>query len=109
MLNDLNTVRNFKTGTDDTLIAQDEYASQTRRSYMYEFILVFIVAIIVLVITITNITSDVTTPAGQMFCWIILIWFVIVVVVYIAHWVDSMKLPSISSIGSGPVIRIHYI
>ena len=109
MLNDLNIVRNFKTSIDDTLNAQDEYTSQMRRSYMYEFILLFIVTIIVLVITMTNMTSGTATAAGQLFCWIILIWVVIVVVVYIAHWIDSMRLPSISSIGSGPIIRIHYI
>lgn len=114
MSNDLNIVRNFKTNIDATLTAQDEYASQMRRSYMYEFILLFIVAIIVLVITLTNMTSNATTTAGQVFCWLILIWVVIVVVVYIAHWIDSLKLPSISSSAvsgssSGPVIRIHYV
>lgn len=116
MTNDLNIVRNFKTNIDATLTAQDEYTSQMRRSYMYEFILLFIVAIIVLVITLTNMTSDTTTTAGQVFCWIILIWFVIVTVVYIARWIDSIKLPSISSLAasgsgssSGPIIRIHYV
>jgi hypothetical protein len=115
MSNDLNIVRNFKTNIDATLTAQDEYTSQMRRSYMYEFILLFIVAIIVLVITLTNMTSDTTTTAGQVFCWIILIWFVIVAVVYIARWIDSIKLPSVaasgsgSGSGSGPIIRIHYV
>ena len=117
MSNDLNIVHNFKTNIDATLTAQDEYTSQILRSHMYEFILLFIVAIIVLVITISNITSDVTTTAGQVFCWIILIWVVFVIVVYIAHWIDSMRLPSVvasgasgaSGSGSGPVIRIHYI
>ena len=115
MSNDLNIVRNFKTNVDATLTAQDEYTSQIRRSYMYEFILLFIVAIIVLVITISNMTSDATTTAGQVFCWIILIWVVIVIVVYIAHWIDSIKLPSVAASGSGsgsssgPIIRIHYV
>ena len=113
MSNDLNIVRNFKTNVDATLTAQDEYTSQILRSHMYEFILLFIVAIIVLVLTISNITSDATTTAGQVFCWIILIWFVIVAVVYIAHWIDSIKLPSVSASGSGsssgPIIRIHYV
>ena len=81
MSNDLNIVRNFKTNVDATLTAQDEYTSQILRSHMYEFILLFIVAIIVLVLTISNITSDATTTAGQVFCWIILIWVVIVIVV----------------------------
>jgi uncharacterized membrane protein YcjF (UPF0283 family) len=111
MSNDLNIVHNFKTNIDSTLNAQDEYTSQIRRSYMYEFILLFIVAIIVLVITISNMTSDTATTAGQVFCWIILIWVVIVIVVYIAHWIDSIKLPSVaaSASDSGPIIRIHYV
>jgi len=102
----------------DTLNAQYEYAAQIRRSYMYEFILIFIVAIIVLVITINNLTSDTATTAGQVIGWVILIWFVVAVVVYVVGWIDAIKLPSVSSpvgygagsgAGSGPTIRIHYV
>jgi hypothetical protein len=109
---DLDIVRNFKTNSD-TINGQEEYTSQILRSHMYEFIFLLIIAIIVLVITISNMTSDTTTAVGQLFCWIILIWVVIVIVVYIAHWIDSMRLPSVagssSGSGSGPVIRIHYV
>jgi hypothetical protein len=104
----------------DTLNAQYEYAAQIRRSYMYEFILIFIVAIIVLVITINNLTSDTATTAGQVIGWVILIWFVVAVVVYVVGWIDAINLPSVSSpvgygsgsgsgSGSGPTIRIHYV
>jgi uncharacterized membrane protein len=103
---------NFMSNLDDTLLAQYEYTSQMRRSHMYEFILLFIIAVFVLVITIKNLTSDTATTAGQVICWVILIWFVVAVVIYLARWIDSINLPSISSsVGSnaGPVIRIHYI
>ena len=100
----------------DTLNAQYEYSAQIRRSYMYEFILIFIVAMIVLVITIKNLTSDTATTAGQIIGWVILIWFVVAVVAYVVGWIDSINLPSISSSvgsgsgsGSGPTIRIHYV
>ena len=101
---------------DTTLNAQYEYTAQIRRSHMYEFILIFIVAIIVLVITIKNLTSDTATIAGQVIGWVILIWFVVAVVVYAVGWIDSINLPSVSSSvesgsgsGSGPIIRIHYV
>ena len=98
----------------DTLNAQHEYAAQIRRSYMYEFILIFIVAIIVLVITINNLTSDTATTAGQVIGWVILIWFVVAVVVYVVGWIDAINLPSVSSpvwlwLWLWPTIRIHYV
>jgi hypothetical protein len=81
---------------------------------MYEFALVFIISAFVLVITIKNVTSDTATTAGQVICWIILIWFVVAVVVYLARWIDGMKLPTMDSgfgsgTKSGPIIRIHYV
>lgn len=103
---------NFISNLDDTLNAQYEYTSQMRRSHMYEFSLLFIIAAFVLVITIKNMTSDTATTAGQVICWVILIWFVVAVVIYLARWIDSINLPSISSSGgssAGPVIRIHYV
>ena len=86
---------NFITNYDDTLNAQYEYSTQTRRSYMYEFALLFIISALVLVITIKNMTSDAATTAGQVICWVILIWFVVAVVIYLARWIDSINLPSI--------------
>ena len=108
----LNIVHNFKSNVDDTLNAQDEYTTYVRRSYMYEFILICIIAIIVLVITIRNLTSDTATPAGYVFCWIILIAFVIAVIVYLVGLIGEIQLPPLSfndHSESGPVIRIHYV
>jgi hypothetical protein len=108
---------NFPSNLDDTLNAQYEYTAQMRRSYMYEFIVLFIIAVLVLVITINNLTSDTATTAGQVIGWVILILFVGAAVVYVARWIDGMRLPDVSSnvsnfmpgSGSGPVIRIHYV
>lgn len=102
----------FITNYDDTLTAQYEYSTQILRSHMYEFALLFIISAFVLVITIKNMTSDSATTAGQVICWIILIWFVVAVVIYLARWIDGMKLPALESgsgSGSGPIIRIHYV
>jgi len=108
---------NFPSNLDDTLNAQYEYTAQMRRSYMYEFIVLLIIAVLVLVITINNLTSDTATTAGQVIGWVILILFVGAAVVYVARWIDGMRLPDVSSnvsnfmpgSGSGPVIRIHYV
>ena len=112
---DLDIVHNFKSNVDDTLNAQDEYTTYVRRSYMYEFILLCIVAIVVLVITIRNLTSNTATTAGYVFCWIILIAFVIAVIMYLVGLIGAIKLPPLPSSNdndsrsSGPVIRIHYV
>ena len=105
------TAYTFENNIDDTLNAQDEYMVYTRRSYMYEFILLFIIAIIVLVITIQNLTSDTVTPAGYVICWIILIMFVIAVIMYVTDLIGGIPLPDYSDTRShsGPVIRIHYV
>lgn len=109
----LNVVQNFKSNVDDTLNAQYEYMTTVRRSYMYEFIIICVIAIIVLVITIRNLTSDTVTTAGYVFCWIILILFVIAVIVYVVQVLGAIKLPPLPSLNqdhsSGPVIRIHYV
>ena len=106
----LNMVQNFKSNADDTLNAQHEYATYVRRSYMYEFILIFIIAIIVMIITIRNLTSDTATPAGYVFCWIILIAFMIAVIMYLVGLIGAIQLPSSNDDhSSGPVIRIHYV
>lgn len=104
------TAYTFKTNVDDTLNAQDEYMVYTRRSYMYEFIILFIISIIVLVITIKNLTSDTVTPAGYVICCIILIMFVIAVIMYVTELIGGNPLPDYSDTrNSGPVIRIHYV
>jgi hypothetical protein len=113
MHKELDIVTNFKSNVDDTLNAQYEYMTTVRRSYMYEFIILCVVAIIVLVITIRNLMSDTATTAGYIFCWIILILFVISVIMYVVQLIGAIKLPSSSSSfndhSSGPVIRIHYV
>lgn len=104
------TAYTFKTNVDDTLNAQDEYMVYTRRSYMYEFIILFIISITVLVITIKNLTSDTVTPAGYVICCIILIMFVIAVIMYVTELIGINPLPDYSDTrNSGPVIRIHYV
>ena len=112
--NQLDIVTNFKSNVDDTLNAQYEYTTTVRISQMYEFIVLFVIAIIVLVITIRNLTSDTTTTAGYVFCWIILIMFVTAVIIYAGQLIGAIQLPSPSPSlnhdrSSGPVIRIHYV
>jgi hypothetical protein len=112
MHKELDIVTNFKSNVDDTLNAQYEYMTTVRRSYMYEFIIICVVAIIVLVITIRNLMSDTATTAGYVFCWIILILFVIAVIMYVVQLIGAIKLPSSPSFDDhsrGPVIRIHYV
>jgi hypothetical protein len=105
----------FNINIDETLDAQNEYSGYARRSYMYEFIILFIIAILVLVITISNLTSDAVTTAGYIVCWIILIGFAIAVITFLTN-VMSGSIPSFGfgysereSDHSGPVIRIHYV
>ena len=116
----MNIVHNFKSSDDssignfidETLNAQDEYTTYLRRSHMYEFVFMFIIAIIVLVITIRNLTSDSVTTAGSVICWIILILFFISIIMYIAKLIgDIPENHNNYSHGndSGPVIRIHYV
>ena len=103
----------FNINIDETLNAQNEYSVYTRRSYMYEFILLFIIAIVVLVITIRNLTSDTATTAGIIVCWIILIGLAIAVIAYLTNVIGSFGYgygygysePD----NSGPVVRIHYV
>jgi uncharacterized oligopeptide transporter (OPT) family protein len=107
-------VDTFNINIDETLTAQNEYSVYTRRAYMYEFILLFLIAIVVLVITIRNLTSDTATTAGIIVCWIILIGLAIAVIAYLTNLIGG----SIPSFGygygygydnSGPVVRIHYV
>jgi glucan phosphoethanolaminetransferase (alkaline phosphatase superfamily) len=102
--------------TVTTLDGQNENMIYVRRSYMYEFIILIVVAIIVLSITIRNLTSDSVTAAGSIICWIILILFVIAVVFYVGNLFGG-SYPQYSSPSysrndagtGGPVIRIHYV
>jgi hypothetical protein len=99
--------------TVTTLDGQNENMIYVRRSYMYEFIILIVVAIIVLSITIRNLTSDSVTAAGSIICWIILILFVIAVVFYVGNLFGGSypqySSPSYSRNDAGPVIRIHYV
>jgi hypothetical protein len=105
-----------------TLDGQNETMVYVRRSYMYEFIILFVIAVIVLSITIRNLTSDSVTTGGYVICCIILILFVVSVVMYVGKLFGAgsgsypMSSYSYSSSGSrndtgtgGPVIRIHYV
>jgi len=108
-----NLVRNYDSEytTDETLNAQNEYTLLMRRSNMYEFIFLFIVAVIVLVITIRNLTSDTTTTAGYVVCCIILVVFFIALVMYVMNRIGTVSQPwhNYGAHSSGPIIRIHYI
>jgi fumarate reductase subunit C len=108
-----NLVSNYKSEyTDETLTAQNEYTLLMRRSNMYEFIFLFIIALIVLVITIRNLTSDTTTTAGYVVCCIILVVFFIAIIAYVMQRIGTTSLPwqtYSGGGGSGPIIRIHYV
>jgi len=102
-----------------TLDGQVIHMTQMRRSYMYEFIMLFIVSAIVLGITVRNMTSSTVTTGGYIICCIIIVLFVIAVIMYIVHFLGlnkdawaSMMAPQddpISNSGGGPVIRIQYV
>ena len=119
------------------LDGQNENTVYVTRSYMYEFIILFVISVIVLTITIRNLTSDAVTAGGYTICCIILILFVISAVMYIGNLFGSQPFSSANSansansaIGSansafgsansvgsafgsgsneGPVIRIRYV
>lgn len=109
----MSLVHEYKPNTnlDAILDGQEEYATYVRRSYMYEFIMLFILAIIVLVITIRNLASDTVTMGGYIICCIILALFLIAVIMYIIKLIGSVPPADYPANGSdsGPVIRIHYI
>jgi len=99
---------------DATLNAQNENMVYVRRSYMYEFIILFIISIIVLSITIRNLSSDTTTNGGYIICYIILFIFAIGVIAYFLQLCNIIPQQSgggysNASGGGGPVIRIHYM
>ena len=113
-----NLVSNYNSEyTDETLSAQNEFTLLMRRSNMYEFIFLFIIALIVLVITIRNLASDTTTTAGYVVCCIILVVFFGAVIAYVIQRISNTSLPwntyggggGGSSNDSGPIIRIHYV
>jgi FtsH-binding integral membrane protein len=108
-----NLVHDFNTeyNTNQTLVAQNEYAIKMRMSNMYEFIFLFFIALIVLVITIRNLTSETTTTAGYLVCCIILVIFFVALIMYIMQRIQLTSYPWQGEWGSGfgPVIRIHYV
>lgn len=109
-----NLVHNYDSeyNTDETLTAQNEYTLLMRRSNMYEFIFLFIIAMIVLVITIRNLMSETTTAAGYVICFVILFVFFVAIVMYVMKRISATSQPWHSYKGrsdSGPVIRIHYV
>ena len=81
-----------------TLDGRNENMVYVRRSYMYEFIILFVISVIVLTITIRNLTSDTVTAGGYTICCIILILFVISVVMYVGNLFGSQ--PFSSAIGA---------
>lgn len=97
--------------TDETLTAQNEFSILMRRSNMYEFIFLFIIALIVLIITVRNLASDTTTTAAYVISCIILLIFFIVIIMYIMRWIGAISYPSQTrhSSRAGPIIRIHYV
>lgn len=102
-----------------TLDGRNENMVYVRRSYMYEFIILFVISVIVLTITIRNLTSDTVTAGGYTICCIILILFVISLVMYVSNLFSSQSFSNpinyinpirpISGSNEGPVIRIHYM
>lgn len=106
----------------NTLDGQNENTIYMRRSYMYELIILFIIAAIVLTITVRNLSSDAVTNGGYVISCIILIIFIIVIVIYVGKLfglnLNSQQSPinnanvgsgiSSSSSNEGPIIRIHY-
>jgi cell division protein FtsW (lipid II flippase) len=99
-----------------TLDGRNEHTVYVRRSYMYEFIILFVISVIVLTITIRNLTSDTVTTGGYVICCIILILFVISAVMYAGNLFGgpfnspiSPAAPVSSGLNEGPVIRIRYV
>lgn len=103
-----------------TLDGQIIHMTQMRRSYMYEFIMLFIVSAIVLGITVRNMTSSTVTTLGYIICCIILVLFVSAVIMYIVHflglnkdaWASMLAAPEgdpVAKSGGGPVIRIQFV
>lgn len=107
---------NDATAADATLDGRLYHMMYTRRSYMYEFIMLFIISVIVLSITLRNMASDTVTTGGYIICCIVLVLFIIAVIMYVVKLlgvndtlaaVDPvMREPSGSG---GPIIRIHYV
>jgi hypothetical protein len=106
----------------DTLNGQNEHTVYVKRSYMYELIMLMVIAFIVLVIIIRNLTSETVTDGGYAICWIILILFMITVVSYFGYLFGIGLPPALQPLqlqqplqqqqpsgSEGPVIRIHYV
>ena len=105
-------VRNYY-AESATLNGQMTHMTQVRRSYMYEFIMLFILSAIVLGITVRNMTSSTVTTGGYIICCIIIVLFVSAVIMFGVHYMnndnnDNNALADKSG-GGGPVIRIQYV
>ena len=108
-------VRNYD-AESATLNGQMTHMTQVRRSYMYEFIMLFILSAIVLGITVRNMTSSTVTMGGYIICCIIIVMFVSAVIMYGVHlfelnkdvWAQDEPIAIADSSG-GPVIRIQYV
>ena len=112
-MNNLNNM-NFNSNYASTLDGRNENTVYVRRSYMYEFIILFVISVIVLTITIRNLTSDTVTAGGYTICCIILILFVISLVMYVSNLFSSQQFsnpirPIGNAFNEGPVIRIRYV
>jgi hypothetical protein len=106
---------NDATAADATLDGRLYHMMYTRRSYMYEFIMLFIISVIVLSITLRNMASDTVTTGGYIICCIILVLFIISVIVYVVKFM-GLKNPFAglepgepTASRGGPVIRIHFV
>jgi hypothetical protein len=106
---------NDATATDATLDGRLYHMTYMRRSYMYEFIMLFIISVIVLSITLRNMASPTVTTAGYIICCLILVLFIISVIVYIVKFM-GLKNPFAGlepseppRTSGGPVIRIHFV
>jgi hypothetical protein len=79
-----------------TLDGRNENMVYVRRSYMYEFIILFVISVIVLTITIRNLTSDTVTAGGYIICCIILIFFIISAVMYVGNLFGAQPISQMS-------------
>lgn len=107
-----NLVHSFESEYNDseTLAAQNEYSILMRRSSMYEFIFLFIIALVVLIITIRNLASDTTTTAGYVIACIILLIFFVAIIMYVMQGVGMISYSGRGHrSGARPIIRIHYV
>ena len=106
---------NDTAAADATLDGRLYHMTYMRRSYMYEFIMLFIISVIVLSITLRNMASPTVTTAGYIICCLILVLFIISVIVYIVKFMGlnnpfaGLEPGEPPRTSGGPVIRIHFV